>query len=214
MRAPVRHGTGGRDRRLPPLRLQPTPRPKGGGQGTACVATVPALHGWRRDESASRSTASRSRSRSSAEREPARRAAARARRPLRPRDLRDRRLRGLHGRSSTASRSRPASCSRRSPTGAAVTTAEGLAGDHPVARAFAEAHAFQCGFCTPGMVLTAARSSRRTRSPTDEEIRLALAGNLCRCGCYVKILEAVRRAAALTPDGDAASTSATSGVRA
>ena len=73
-----------------------------------------------------------------------------------------------------------------------ITTAEGLGGDHPVQRAFAEAHAFQCGYCTPGMVLTAKRLLEESPSPTAEEIRLALAGNLCRCGCYVKIAEAVR----------------------
>jgi aerobic-type carbon monoxide dehydrogenase small subunit (CoxS/CutS family) len=79
--------------------------------------------------------------------------------------------------------------------GVEVTTAEGLDGDHPVARAFVETHAYQCGFCTPGMVVTAAAFLEENPRPTDEEIRLALAGNLCRCGCYVKILEAVRQAA-------------------
>ena len=83
--------------------------------------------------------------------------------------------------------------------GREVTTAEGLGGDDPVQRAFAEAHAFQCGYCTPGMVLTAKRLLEESPSPTLEEIRLALAGNLCRCGCYVKIVEAVRAAAG--PDG-------------
>ena len=80
--------------------------------------------------------------------------------------------------------------------GTAVTTAEGLVDDHPVRRAFAEAHAFQCGFCTPGMVLAAAALLEESPAPTEEEIRLSLAGNLCRCGCYVKILEAVRHVAA------------------
>ena len=61
--------------------------------------------------------------------------------------------------------------------------------------AFAAAHAFQCGFCTPGMVLTAAALLAENPSPSDDEIKLALAGNLCRCGCYVKILDAVRLAA-------------------
>ena len=85
--------------------------------------------------------------------------------------------------------------------GAAVTTAEGLGeGDHPVQRAFVEAHAFQCGFCTPGLVLTTAALLEERPQPTDEEIRLALAGNLCRCGCYVKITDAVRRAAELISD--------------
>ena len=79
--------------------------------------------------------------------------------------------------------------------GATVTTAEGLGGDHPVLRAFADAHAFQCGFCTPGLVLTVANLLEECPQPTDEEIALALAGNLCRCGSYVKIADAVRRAA-------------------
>jgi aerobic-type carbon monoxide dehydrogenase small subunit (CoxS/CutS family) len=79
--------------------------------------------------------------------------------------------------------------------GREVTTVEGLGGDDPVQAAFAEAHAFQCGYCTPGMVLAAARLLEEIPSPTEEEIRLGLAGNLCRCGSYVKIVEAVRLAA-------------------
>ena len=62
-------------------------------------------------------------------------------------------------------------------------------------RAFAEAHAFQCGFCTPGMIVAATALLAESPSPSDAQIRLALAGNLCRCGSYVKILEAVRCAA-------------------
>lgn len=80
--------------------------------------------------------------------------------------------------------------------GREITTVEGLGGDHPVQRAFAEAHAFQCGWCTPGMILTAKRLLEENPNPTDEEVKIAMAGNLCRCGCYVKILDAVRRAAA------------------
>jgi aerobic-type carbon monoxide dehydrogenase small subunit (CoxS/CutS family) len=79
--------------------------------------------------------------------------------------------------------------------GREITTVEGL-GDHPVQQAFVDAHAFQCGYCTPGMILTAACLLEESPSPTDEEIALGLAGNLCRCGCYVKIADAVRRAAA------------------
>jgi aerobic-type carbon monoxide dehydrogenase small subunit (CoxS/CutS family) len=79
--------------------------------------------------------------------------------------------------------------------GREITTVEGL-DDHPVQHAFVEAHAFQCGYCTPGMILTAARLLEETPRPTDEEIALGLAGNLCRCGCYVKIADAVRKAAA------------------
>lgn len=80
--------------------------------------------------------------------------------------------------------------------GREITTVEGLGGDHPVQRAFAEAHAFQCGWCTPGMILTAKRLLEENPNPTDEEVKIAMAGNLCRCGCYVKILDAVRSAAA------------------
>jgi aerobic-type carbon monoxide dehydrogenase small subunit (CoxS/CutS family) len=79
--------------------------------------------------------------------------------------------------------------------GATVTTAEGLPEDHPVLEAFVAEHAFQCGFCTPGMVLTAAALLDENPSPSPEEIAVGLAGNLCRCGCYVRIAKAVQRAA-------------------
>jgi carbon-monoxide dehydrogenase small subunit len=82
--------------------------------------------------------------------------------------------------------------------GHAVVTVEGLAeGDrlHPVQEAFAEAGAVQCGFCTPGFVVAAAELLRRTPNPSDDEIREALSGNLCRCTGYAKILDAVHRAA-------------------
>jgi aerobic-type carbon monoxide dehydrogenase small subunit (CoxS/CutS family) len=75
--------------------------------------------------------------------------------------------------------------------GRKVTTVEGLGGGHPVQRAFVEAHAFQCGYCTPAMILAASRLLEDNPRPQKEEIRLALAGNLCRCGCYVKIVDAV-----------------------
>ena len=80
--------------------------------------------------------------------------------------------------------------------GREVMTVEGLGGEHPVQRAFAEAHAFQCGYCTPGMVLTAKRLLEESPRPTEAEVREAMSGNLCRCGSYVKIVEAVLRAAA------------------
>jgi carbon-monoxide dehydrogenase small subunit len=79
-----------------------------------------------------------------------------------------------------------------------VTTVEGLAdGDrlHPVQRAFVEAGAVQCGFCTPGLVVAAADLLARSPEPTDDEIREALSGNLCRCTGYEKIFDAVRQAA-------------------
>jgi aerobic-type carbon monoxide dehydrogenase small subunit (CoxS/CutS family) len=79
--------------------------------------------------------------------------------------------------------------------GRAVTTAEGLGGDDPVQRAFGTAHGFQCGYCTPGMVLAAKELLAETPAPTDADIRAALSGNLCRCGSYVKIVQAVHLAA-------------------
>ena len=91
--------------------------------------------------------------------------------------------------------------------GREITTIDGLGGDHPVQRAFAKAHAFQCGYCTPGMVLTAKRLLEENPQPTDEEVRLAFAGNLCRCGCYVKIADAVRLAAGRVHDKEEAWTS-------
>lgn len=79
--------------------------------------------------------------------------------------------------------------------GREITTAEGLAENDPVASAFHEANAFQCGYCTPGFVLTARALLAEIPNPSDEQIRHALAGNLCRCGSYLKILQAVRLAA-------------------
>jgi aerobic-type carbon monoxide dehydrogenase small subunit (CoxS/CutS family) len=79
--------------------------------------------------------------------------------------------------------------------GREVTTVEGLDGADPVQRAFIDAHAFQCGWCTPGFVLTAKALLAENPSPSDREIVEALGGNLCRCGSYVKIAQAVRRAA-------------------
>ena len=80
--------------------------------------------------------------------------------------------------------------------GREVTTVEGLPQDDPVPGAFGEARAFQCGYCTPGMILTASSLLREEPHPSDEQVAEALGGNLCRCGCYPRILEAVRRAAA------------------
>ena len=79
--------------------------------------------------------------------------------------------------------------------GREIATVEGLEGADPVQRAFDEAHAFQCGWCTPGFVLTTKALLAEDPAPSDERIREALGGNLCRCGCYVKIEEAVRRCA-------------------
>jgi aerobic-type carbon monoxide dehydrogenase small subunit (CoxS/CutS family) len=80
--------------------------------------------------------------------------------------------------------------------GREVTTVEGLPPDDPVPRAFGDMRAFQCGYCTPGMILTASSLLREEPHPSDEQVAEALGGNLCRCGCYPRIFEAVRRAAA------------------
>src|SRR5262245_49677857 len=79
-----------------------------------------------------------------------------------------------------------------------VLTVEGLAEDgrlHRVQAAFVAAGAVQCGFCTPGLVVAAADLLQRTSDPTDDEVREALSGNLCRCTGYAKIFDAVRMAA-------------------
>ncbi|HST52654.1 MAG TPA: (2Fe-2S)-binding protein [Pyrinomonadaceae bacterium] len=78
-----------------------------------------------------------------------------------------------------------------------VTTIEGLASDgelHPVQQGFWERHGLQCGYCTPGMILAAAQLLERNPSPTREEIRHGLEGNLCRCTGYQHIVEAVEYA--------------------
>ena len=84
--------------------------------------------------------------------------------------------------------------------GATITTVEGLAGPdgslHAVQRAFHELHGLQCGFCTPGMMLSAIDLLRDNPDPTDDEIREGLSGNLCRCTGYQNIVRAVRAAAA------------------
>jgi len=79
-----------------------------------------------------------------------------------------------------------------------VVTVEGLGAEgglHPVQEAFAATGAVQCGFCTPGFVLAAADLLQRVPDPSDDEIREALSGNLCRCTGYAKIFDAVRLAA-------------------
>ena len=79
-----------------------------------------------------------------------------------------------------------------------VVTVEGLARDgqlHPVQEAFAETGAVQCGFCTPGLIVATADLLARNPAPSDDQIREALSGNLCRCTGYAKIFDAVRLAA-------------------
>jgi carbon-monoxide dehydrogenase small subunit len=83
--------------------------------------------------------------------------------------------------------------------GASITTIEALAKDgalHPVQEGFWEKHGLQCGYCTPGMIMTAAQLLERNANPTEAEIRHALEGNLCRCTGYQHIVDAVMYAAA------------------
>ena len=82
--------------------------------------------------------------------------------------------------------------------GAEVTTIEGIAanGDlHPVQRAFNEEHGLQCGYCTPGMLMTSYAYLRDHPRPSEDEIRHAISGNLCRCTGYVNIVKAIQHAA-------------------
>ena len=72
-----------------------------------------------------------------------------------------------------------------------VTTIEGLR-DHPMVDSFVRADALQCGFCTPGQIVSAVALVQSKATPSNEEIRHAMAGNLCRCGAYPKIEEAIR----------------------
>ena len=81
-----------------------------------------------------------------------------------------------------------------------LTTVEGLASGaelHPVQAGFHEEHGLQCGFCTPGMMLVAAALLERNPEPTEEEIRWAISGNICRCTGYVNIVKSVQHAARL-----------------
>jgi carbon-monoxide dehydrogenase small subunit len=79
-----------------------------------------------------------------------------------------------------------------------IITVEGLARDgafHPVQQGFQEKHGLQCGYCTPGMIMSAVALLEKNPSPTEDEIRHALEGNLCRCTGYVNIVESIRWAA-------------------
>jgi carbon-monoxide dehydrogenase small subunit len=106
--------------------------------------------------------------------------------------------------------------------GSSVTTVEGLTpaeGLHPIQNAFWEQHGLQCGFCTPGMIMTAADLLARNPDPDDGEIRHALEGNFCRCTGYQNIVAAIREAggsmragAGTQPQASAASASAPAGT--
>jgi nicotinate dehydrogenase subunit A len=90
--------------------------------------------------------------------------------------------------------------------GKQVTTLEGLGtidAPAPIQRAFIEEQAAQCGYCIPGMMMQAQALLQKNSRPTDDQIRAALAPNLCRCGTHMRILRAVRRAAALMQSADA-----------
>ncbi len=82
--------------------------------------------------------------------------------------------------------------------GAEITTVEGLAEQgklHPVQQAFIDKDAYQCGFCTPGFIMSSVGFLDKTKNPSIEQIKMALSGNLCRCGNYFKIFQAVGEAA-------------------
>ncbi len=84
--------------------------------------------------------------------------------------------------------------------GCSIDTVEGLSKDgvlHPIQEAFSACHGLQCGFCTPGMMMTAACLLSTNPTPSDEEIVHAIEGNLCRCTGYVNIIESVREASRL-----------------
>jgi aerobic carbon-monoxide dehydrogenase small subunit len=88
--------------------------------------------------------------------------------------------------------------------GAEITTVEGLEQGgqlHPIQQAFAEEHGLQCGFCTPGMMLTSVALLAENPSPTKEEIRWAISGQICRCTGYQNIVKAVQRAGELMKEG-------------
>ena len=90
--------------------------------------------------------------------------------------------------------------------GRQITTVEGLEQDgklHPLQEGFMEEHGLQCGYCTPGMLMTSAAFLKATPSPTEDEIRHAISGNLCRCTGYVNIVKAIQYAAAKLGQGGA-----------
>jgi aerobic carbon-monoxide dehydrogenase small subunit len=90
--------------------------------------------------------------------------------------------------------------------GRAVKTVEGLKTDgalHPIQAAFKQEHGLQCGFCTPGMMLVGAALIEENTAPSDDDVRWAISGNLCRCTGYMNIVKAIRAAAASTAGASA-----------
>jgi carbon-monoxide dehydrogenase small subunit len=90
--------------------------------------------------------------------------------------------------------------------GRALMTVEGLEQDgklHPVQDSFVQEHGLQCGYCTPGMLMTSVAFLRQRPKPTEDEIRRGISGNLCRCTGYVNIVKAIQHAAARLAEGGA-----------
>ena len=90
--------------------------------------------------------------------------------------------------------------------GRAVTTVEGLKSNgalHAIQAAFKEEHGLQCGFCTPGMMLVGAALIEENAAPSDDDVRWAISGNMCRCTGYINIVKAIRTAAAATAGANA-----------
>jgi carbon-monoxide dehydrogenase small subunit len=101
--------------------------------------------------------------------------------------------------------------------GAQISTVEGLEQGgvlHPVQEGFFQEHGLQCGFCTPGMMMTAVAFLERNPNPTDDEIRQAISGNLCRCTGYVNIVKSIQYAAGKMREQQAAPVMATAGAEA
>ena len=99
--------------------------------------------------------------------------------------------------------------------GREVTTVEGLMSDgqlHPIQAAFKEEHGLQCGFCTPGMMLTGKALLEHNPSPTDEEVRWAISGNVCRCTGYMNIVKAIQAAGRTMATGAEANVAGSGGM--
>ena len=85
-----------------------------------------------------------------------------------------------------------------------ITTVEGLKQNgelHPIQAAFKEEHGLQCGFCTPAMMLVGSKLIEENQNPTDDEVRWAISGNLCRCTGYINIVKSIQRAGEMTKAG-------------